>query len=328
MRTRGRLDARARARTRAREARERRARDVAIERARPRASMDLGRAVGGLDVLLEALDASASIRIQTELERGAPRGSGRGKRARSFSTSAGSGKRSVLRDVTNERSNGGVKAPKTPAKGSMERGTRGGRRRVASPASEAEDERRGVSETEDVMMAGARILVSEHADVVIDRVRQWLDLLGGDVRGRLGALRRSEKRARAALEKFERKGVESDDVGMVYLRQFEETLKVERELLLQTLQRLEGMRNTVEFEAAKLALRWLDRSNRDMNDDDGTSDDENAAQAYTYSHSSSAYAFLCVALGAYGEDEAFAKACVDTSAATPSAVVDAARFFP
>lgn len=278
------------------------------------------RATRGLDALLEALDASASIRIQNEDARGAVRGRGLGKRARSVSASAVAEKRSVLRDVTNS---GGV-APKTPAKGSMERGKgRGGTRRDAAPANEWKDEGRRPSEAED-MIAGTRVLVSDHADVMIDRVRQWLDLLGGDARGRLGALRRSEKRARAALEKFERKGVESDDVGMVHLREFEETLKVERELLLQTLQRLEGMRNTVEFEAAKLALGWLDRSNREMNDDDGTSDDENAK----HSHSSSAYAFLCVALGAYAEDEAFAKVRIDASAATPSAVVDSARFFP
>lgn len=215
--------------------------------------------------------------------------------------------------------------PKTPAKGSVERGGR--RRRREAPASEAKDEGRRASEAED-MIAGTRVLASKHADVVIERVRQWLDIMGGDARARLGALRRSEKRARAAVEKFEREGVESDDVGMVHLRQFEETLKIERELLLRTLRRLEGMRDTVEFEAAKLALGWLDRSNREMNDDDGTSDDDNTAQAYKYSHSSSAYAFLCVALGAYAEDEAFSKPCVDVRTALPSDIVDAARFFP
>ena len=96
--------------------------------------------------------------------------------------------------------------------------------------------------------------------------------------------------------------VESE-LGIEMLKEFEKSLDIERDGLTQTLERLERMRTKTEYEAAKLALGWLNRSNQDKDYDEDGSEDENKVSWYEYAHSSSAHAFLQVALGTFMYDK-------------------------
>ena len=225
-----------------------------------------------------------------------------------------------LVDVTNGR----VRSPKTPGVGSAS--AKRGRNARRAPESESEDDDARVRVDEECVRV-MEILANEHADVVIERVREGLDLLAGDARARLGALRKSAKRTRAAVENFEREGV-TEGVGMSYLREFERMLEIERELLEKTLRRVSDMRTKAEYEAAKLALGWLDRSNRKSEDDSGASDEENSAWAHKRLHSSSAHAFLRTALAAYVQDTAPEKSLRLNAGSKPSEIVTAATLHP
>lgn len=176
------------------------------------------------------------------------------------------------------------------------------------------------------------MLATESADVVIERVRQWLDLLVGDTRARLSALKRSAARTQMALKKYQQSTPETreDDVdrvenelGIEMLKEFEKTLDIERDGLIQTLDRLERMRTKTEYEAAKLALGWLNRSNQDEDHDEDGGEEENAVSWYEYTHSSSARAFLQVALGTFMYDKTPVKP-VKPDMASPAGIIDAA----
>lgn len=180
------------------------------------------------------------------------------------------------------------------------------------------------------------MLARESADVVIERVRQWLDLLVGDARARLSALKRSTTRTQTALKKYQQNTprTHEDDVdrveselGIEMLKEFEKSLDIERDGLTQTLERLERMRTKTEYEAAKLALGWLNRSNQDKDYDEDGSEDENKVSWYEYAHSSSAHAFLQVALGTFMYDKTPMKSVKPVDAASPEGIIDAARLF-
>jgi hypothetical protein len=180
------------------------------------------------------------------------------------------------------------------------------------------------------------MLARESADVVIERVRQWLDLLVGDARARLSALKRSTTRTQTALKKYQQNTprTHEDDVdrveselGIEMLKEFEKSLDIERDGLTQTLERLERMRTKTEYEAAKLALGWLNRSNQDEDHDEDGSEDENTVSWYEYAHSSSAHAFLQVALGTFMYDKTPMKSVKPVDAASPEGIIDAARLF-
>ena len=180
------------------------------------------------------------------------------------------------------------------------------------------------------------MLARESADVVIERVRQWLDLLVGDARARLSALKKSTTRTQTALKKYQQNTprTHEDDVdrveselGIEMLKEFEKSLDIERDGLTQTLERLERMRTKTEYEAAKLALGWLNRSNQDEDHDEDGSEDENTVSWYEYAHSSSAHAFLQVALGTFIYDKTPMKSVKPVDAASPAGIIDAARLF-
>lgn len=143
----------------------------------------------GLDLLFAAAattsgvddDARASVQIQ-KMRRA--RGASETPRVRDATRASTGGLRRFkngkggagLVDVTNGR----VRSPKTPgvARASAKRG-RNARR---APESESEDDDARVRVDEECVR-GMEILANEHADVVIERVREWLDLLDGDARG-------------------------------------------------------------------------------------------------------------------------------------------------
>lgn len=120
--------------------------------------------------------------------------------------------------------------------------------------------------------------------------------------------------------------VESE-LGIEMLKEFEKSLDIERDGLTQTLERLERMRTKTEYEAAKLALGWLNRSNQDKDYDEDGSEDENKVSWYEYAHSSSAHAFLQVALGTFMYDKTPMKSVKPVDAASPEGIIDAARLF-
>ena len=61
-------------------------------------------------------------------------------------------------------------------------------------------------------------------------------------------------------------------------------------------------------------------------DEDG-SEDENTVSWYEYAHSSSAHAFLQVALGTFMYDKTPMKSVKPVDAASPEGIIDAARLF-
>jgi hypothetical protein len=179
---------------------------------------------------------------------------------------------------------------------------------------------------EEILAIGIETLAIEHTDVVIERVRQWLDVMMSDARGRLAALERSRARTRRALEKYDSKGAE-EDVGVEMLVDFEQTLEKERRILEETVKSLEAMRTKVEFESANLALRWLRRSNRSDDDDGQVSEQEDATDGCEYPYSSSAYAFLQLAVGALMNDTMRVQMAKSSETQSPSGVLDTARIF-
>ena len=140
--------------------------------------------------------------------------------------------------------------------------------RAKAPPPDVDDSAEATTVREETLAIGAETLAREHADVVIERVRQWLDVMMSDARGRLTALERSRTRTRRALEKYDSRGSTEDDVGIEMLVEFAHTtLEIERGILEETMKNLEAMRTKVEFESANLALRWLRRSNCGGDDD-------------------------------------------------------------
>ena len=86
------------------------------------------------------------------------------------------------------------------------------------------------------------------------------------------------------------------------LVEFSHSLEIERGILEETMKNLEAMRTKVEFESANLALRWLRRSNCGGDDDGQGSEEDHATDGRKYCYSSSAYAFLQTAIGAFMND--------------------------
>jgi hypothetical protein len=166
-------------------------------------------------------------------------------------------------------------------------------------------------------------LAREHPDVVIEKVREWLDACVEDTRGRLEAVVRSEERVRRELETIgddkcdmQKRGVgtkiasetEEYERGICMIEEYAQTLALERTGLQATLQRWEAIRTRAEFESSKLALGWLHASNRDSDEDgdvdDNCKDRDAAAKATAHKgagieYCSTAYAFVRVAVGVF-----------------------------
>ena len=187
------------------------------------------------------------------------------------------------------------------------------------------------------MAVAVEELAMEHPDLVIEKVREWTDVALDDVRARTAALNRSLKRVESALE-LHRQGEKGNDegeknedearereMGVVMLKEYERTLVLEREHLEETLNRWQAIRTKAEFEAAKLALRWLDASNRDSDDDEKDDVMANAVDDDQFDHCSSAYAFLRLAMGALMEQKTPIKSESAAKAHSPTGVLDMAR---
>jgi hypothetical protein len=187
------------------------------------------------------------------------------------------------------------------------------------------------------MAVAVEELAMEHPDLVIEKVREWTDVALDDVRARTAALNRSLKRVESALE-LHRQGEKGNDegilkedearereMGVIMLKEYERTLVLEREHLEETLNRWQAIRTKAEFEAAKLALRWLDASNRDSDDDEKDDVMANAVDDDQFDHCSSAYAFLRLAMGALMEQKTPIKPELAAKAHSPTGVLDMAR---
>ena len=230
----------------------------------------------------------------------------------------------AMRDRTNE-----FERRETAGKGKRGRGraTMTTKAKAKATPPDVDDSAEAKTVREETLAIGAETLAREHADVVIERVRQWLDVMMSDARGRLTALERSRTRTRRALEKYDSKGSE-DDVGIEMLVEFSHSLEIERGILEETMKNLEAMRTKVEFESANLALRWLRRSNCGGDDDGQGSEEDHATDGRKYCYSSSAYAFLQTAIGAFMNDTTPAKSAKSAGEEhSPSGVLDAARLF-
>ncbi|ABO99235.1 predicted protein [Ostreococcus lucimarinus CCE9901] len=229
----------------------------------------------------------------------------------------------AMRDRTNDFERGG-----TAGKGKRGRGraTMTMKAKANAPPPDVDDSAEATTVREETLAIGAETLAREHADVVIERVRQWLDVMMSDARGRLTALERSQTRTHRALEKYDSEEAQ-DDVGIEMLVEFDKTLEIERSILEETMKNLEAMRTKVEFESANLALRWLRRSNCGGDDDGQASEEDQATDGRKYFYSSSAYAFLQTAIGAFMNDTTPAKSAKSADAHSPSGVLDAARLF-
>jgi len=187
------------------------------------------------------------------------------------------------------------------------------------------------------MAVAVEELAMEHPDLVIEKVREWTDVALDDVRARAAALNRSLKRVESALElhgegeKDNDEGEKNEDearereMGVIMLKEYERTLVLEREHLEETLNRWQAIRTKAEFEAAKLALRWLDASNRDSDDDEKDNIMANAVDDDQFDHCSSAYAFLRLAMGALMEQKTPIKSGSAAKTHSPTGVLDMAR---
>lgn len=187
------------------------------------------------------------------------------------------------------------------------------------------------------MAVAVEELAMEHPDLVIEKVREWTDVALDDVRARAAALNRSLKRVESALElhgegeKGNDEGEKNEDearereMGVIMLKEYERTLVLERDHLEETLNRWQAIRTKAEFEAAKLALRWLDASNRDSDDDEKDDVMANAVDDDQFDHCSSAYAFLRLAMGALMEQKTPIKSESAAKAHSPTGVLDMAR---
>jgi len=187
------------------------------------------------------------------------------------------------------------------------------------------------------MAVAVEELAMEHPDLVIEKVREWTDVALDDVRARAAALNRSLKRVESALElhgeakKDHDEGEKNEDeareraMGVQMLKEYERTLVLERENLEETLNRWQAIRTRAEFEAAKLALRWLNASNRVGDDDEKDDVMANAMDDDQFDHCSSAYAFLRLAMGALMEQKTPIKSGSAAKAHSPTGVLDMAR---
>lgn len=226
------------------------------------------------------------------------------------------------------KENGGKKG-RAVSKTKKKSGTRGTAEETAKPT------RATLGEAE--MAVAVEELAMEHPDLVIEKVREWTDVALDDVRARTAALNRSLKRVESALElhgqgeKGNDEGEKNEDearereMGVVMLKEYERTLVLEREHLEETLNRWQAIRTKAEFEAAKLALRWLDASNRDSDDDEKDDVMANAVDDDQFDHCSSAYAFLRLAMGALMEQKTPIKSESAAKAHSPTGVLDMAR---
>ena len=222
----------------------------------------------------------------------------------------------------------------------------GGKKGCAVSVKTKTKKKRGTEETvkptramlgEAEMAVAVEELAMEHPDLVIEKVREWTDVALDDVRARAAALNRSLKRVESALElhgegeKGKDEGEKNEDearereMGVVMLKEYERTLVLEREHLEETLNRWQAIRTKAEFEAAKLALRWLDASNRDSDDDEKDDVMANAVDDDQFDHCSSAYAFLRLAMGALMEQKTPIKSESAAKAHSPTGVLDMAR---
>lgn len=178
----------------------------------------------------------------------------------------------------------------------------------------------------------AEELALTHPGVIIERARQWLELVIGDVRARLAALKRSRRRTQKAWMTFsetpETKKRSDNESGVNLLNDFDRTLSVEQKCLEKNLEDWLALRERAGHEASKLKLGWLnacvakqDTAGEDVGDDESSN--------WQAEYSQSAFAFLRMAVGAYigGTQTPTKPLSSDDLMKTPNNVLDASQVF-
>ena len=210
--------------------------------------------------------------------------------------------------------------------------TRGGDRRVTERLSNATTptptKREPVLEGAELLYAAEELALT-HPGVIIERARQWLELVIGDVRARLAALKRSRRRTQRAWMAFsetpEARMRSENENGVNLLNDFDRTLSVEQKVLEKNLEDWLALHERAGYEASRLKLGWLNACAATQE----TPNKHDRSIDWQAEYSQSAFAFLRMAVGAYigGTQTPTKQLSPDDFMKTPNNVLDASQVF-
>lgn len=181
----------------------------------------------------------------------------------------------------------------------------------------------------------AEDLAREHPEIVLERAKQWLELVVGDIRARLAALKRSRRRTQKAWMKYSEetcpneqttsKAEDESESGVRLLHDFDRALSAEQRGLERSLEQWEILRQRADSEASMLARGATVVTIK------GETAKREAREASDFKSEccSTAYAFLRTAVGVYlsGTQTPVKPSSAEGTLQTPNNVLDASRLF-